>query len=170
MNRYRRSTAGVSLAFLVGAGAVSTPTCAGGVFLGLSFSKEGKVPETEWLPYDRYPDDVAQAHAEWSRIRPILEQQLTFASIKESLGLEETDLGFPPDIRDLGAIISQRLNPYAHIDKGGGRRWLVFEGRFGPLRPAIPLVERWLKTYVTYDTLDQRIVRVTLAVVGEKYE
>ena len=36
------------------------------------------------------------------------------------------------------------MNPFAHIDKGGGR-WLVFEGTHGPLRPSMPLVVRWIK-------------------------
>lgn len=97
-------------------------------------------------------------------------RQLTFTNIKEHLGLEESDLGFATDFKDLGAIISDYMKLSAHIDKGGGRRWLVFEGTYGPLRPSIPLVVRWIKTYITYDTVDKRIIRVTMTIEGQKFE
>jgi len=160
----------VSMLLFAGVGAISIPTFAGEAYPKLNFVKEGKIPETEWLPYDHYLEDVEQARAEWSKIRPMVEQQLTFATIKEHLGLEESDLGFAGSFRNLGALISDSMNPFAHIDKGGGRRWLVFEGAYGPLRPSIPLVVRWIKTYITYDTVDKRIIRVTMTIEGQKFE
>jgi len=136
----------------------------------LDFVKDGKIPETQWLPYEKYPEDVAQAHAAWINIKPVLAQQLTLTAIKENLGLEESDLGFAEGYANLGAIFSDSLTSFAQIDKGGGRRWLVFESTYGPLRPSIPLVVRWIKTYITYDTADKRIIRVTMGVDARKLE
>jgi hypothetical protein len=160
----------VSMLLLVGVGAISIPTLADETHPKLNFAKGGKIPEKEWLPYDHYLEDVEQARAEWSRMRPMVARQLTFPNIKEHLGLEESDLGFATDFKDLGAIISDHMKLSAHIDKGGGRRWLVFEGTYGPLRPSIPLVVRWIKTYITYDTVDKRIIRVTMTIEGQKFE
>ena len=136
----------------------------------LDFVKDGKIPETQWLPYEKYPEDVAQAHAAWIKTKAVLAQQLTLTAIKENLGLEESDLGFAEGYANLGAIFSDSLTSFAQIDKGGGRRWLVFESTYGPLRPSIPLVVRWIKTYITYDTADKRIIRVTMGVDARKLE
>ena len=152
------------------AGAIPIPSFAGEASPELNFVKEGKIPETEWLPYDNYLEDVEQAKAEWKKAKPLLERQLTWAKIKEQLGLEESDLGFARGFGNLGVIIGDNLHPVAPIDKGGGRRWLVFESMYGPLSPAIPLVTRWIKTYVTYDTVNKKIIRVTLAIEGDKLE
>jgi hypothetical protein len=149
---------------------MSNTAGAGEPYPKLNFVKDGKIPETQWLPYEKYPEDVAQAHAAWINIKPVLAQQLTLTAIKENLGLEESDLGFAEGYANLGAIFSNSLTSFAQIDKGGGRRWLVFESTYGPLRPSIPLVVRWIKTYVTYDTADKRIIRVTMGVDAWKLE
>ena len=149
---------------------ISNPAGAGEPYPKLNFVKDGKIPEMQWLPYEQYPEDVAQAHVAWIKTKPVLAQQLTLTAIEENLDLEESDLGFAEGYANLGAIFSDSLTSFAQIDKGGGRRWLVFESTYGPLRPSIPLVVRWIKTYVTYDTGDKRIIRVTMGVDARKLE
>ena len=148
----------------------STSADTGEPYQKLNFIKDGKIPETQWLPYEQYPDDVAQAQAAWIKTKPVLERQLTMTAIKENLGVEESDLGFAEGYVYPGAIFSDSLTPFAQIDKGGSRRWLVFENSYGPLRPSVPLVARWIKTYITYDTADKRIIRVTMGVDARKLE
>jgi hypothetical protein len=149
---------------------ISNTAEAGEPYPILSFVKDGKIPETQWLPYEQYPDDVAQAQAAWIKTKPVLERQLTMTAIKENLRVEESDLGFAEGYVNPGAIFSDSLTPFAQIDKGGSRRWLVFENSYGPLRPSVPLVARWIKTYITYDTADKRIIRVTMGVDARKLE
>ena len=69
-----------------------------------------------------------------------------------------------------GAILGGSLNPVTRLDKGGHRHWAGVRGRLCPLRSYKPLVTRWIKTYVTYDTVDKKIIRATLAVEGGKLE
>jgi len=147
-----------------------TPAWAGEIYPQLNFVKEGKAPETELLPYDRYLIDVEHARVAWARARPSLARHLNFPLLKDRLGLDERDLGFAEGYTNLTTILGETLQPFAHIDKGNGRRWLVFASTFGPLHASTPLVRRWIKTYITYDTLDKNIIRVTLAVEGEKLE
>ncbi len=136
----------------------------------LNFVKSGNAPETEWLPYNAYLQDIEQAGVEWQKTKILLEQQLTLSTLRENLGLDLTDLGFAEGYSHFGALLSSNLKPYANIDKGRGQHWLVLEGRYGPLTASNPLVERWIKTYVTYDTLNKKIIRVTLAIDGQKLE
>jgi hypothetical protein len=75
----------VSMLLLVGVGAISIPAFGGEAYPTLNLVKEGKIPETEWLPYDHYLEDVEQARAEWSRIRPMVARQLTFTNINSTL-------------------------------------------------------------------------------------
>lgn len=160
----------VSLLLVAVVGAVSIPAWGGEAYPEVNFFRHGKAPEREWLPYEQYPDDVEQAQAAWSKTRPLLERQLTFAKVKQELGLDASDLGFAEGVGTPAGIIGFPLNPFAHIDKGSGRRWLIFDGVYGPLRSAPPLVVRWIKTYVTYDTIDRSIIRVTMTIDGEKFE
>jgi hypothetical protein len=95
---------------------------------------------------------------------------LTFPLLNDHLGLEVRDLGFAEGYTNLASILGETLQPFAQIDKGNGRRWLVFASTYGPLQSSTPLMRRWIKTYITYDTLDKNIIRVTLAVEGEKLE
>jgi hypothetical protein len=136
----------------------------------LNFVKSGKAPETKWLPYNTYLHDIEQAGVEWQKTKILLEQQLTLSTLRENLDLNLTDLGFAEGYSHFGALLSSNLQPYAHIDKGRGQHWLVLEGRYGPLTASNPLVERWIKTYVTYDTLNKKIIRVTMAIDGQKLE
>ena len=150
--------------------AIAVPASSEETYPIVGFARQGKIPETQWLPYDGYLADADLARAAWVKAKPMLGRQLTWAGLKEQLGLEASDLGFAEGFQDLSAIIGSAQNLFAHIDKGGGRRWLVFEGVYGPLRISRPLVTRWIKTYVTYDTLDKKIIRVTLAIEGDKSE
>jgi hypothetical protein len=136
----------------------------------LNFIKSGKIPETEWLPYENYLKDAEYARTAWERLKPILARQLTFGLLKKRLGLDAKDLGFADGYENLGAIMDGPISLSTPIDKGGGRRWLVFQSTYGPLHSSTPSVLRRINSYITYDTLDQRIIRVTLAIVGEKSE
>jgi hypothetical protein len=87
-----------------------------------------------------------------------------------AIGFGRIGPGFCGRCPDSGRHYRFSVDPFARIDQGGGRQWLVFDGAFGPLRNAPPLVVRWIKTYVTYDTIDRRIIKVTMTIEGEKLE
>jgi len=113
---------------------------------------------------DAFPQDAAQAKADWAKKRPWVAKRLT-----------------PELVRSLSRWAKPQMEKYQAVpplekaniklireDQKQGK--LLFEVTADTLPVHAPLVTRWLKLYLLYDVPSKSITAVTITIRGERRE
>lgn len=131
------------------------------------------VREMEYMPElngwescskEDYKEEVKKALVDWekkctwveTRITPELARELSRWAIKEMKNYKK--------VSPLSKVkfIPVRFNP--------DHRMIVLEGTIDTLPAHSPIVTRWLKIFLVYDTVNKEIIRATITIKGEILE
>jgi hypothetical protein len=109
-------------------------------------------------------DDNKRANAAWKEESKRLTMLLTAAHVRSLSRWAKEQMKAYQTVSPLADV---RLQPIG-VDDRSSR--IVLEGTIDTLPSHHPLVTRWLKVYVLYDTLDRKIVHVSLTIRGQVLE
>lgn len=131
------------------------------------------VREMEYIPElngweacskDDYVEEVTNALLEWKKVRPWVEKRVTPKKAKRLSQWAQKEMEKYTRVPPLTRIklIPVRFNK--------DHRMIVLEGTIDTLPAHSPIITRWLKIFLIYDTINKQIIRATITIKGEILE
>lgn len=127
----------------------------------------GYIPEVddwEFCPADKLPEDTAAARADWKRRIAWVSRHVT-PELARSLSRWAR-----PQMQQYRVVPPLAKSTLKLVRRNPRRNKLVYEATVDTLPSHAPLVTRWLKVYLLYDTGSRKILRVTITIRGERLE
>jgi len=127
---------------------------------------DGRPNDSRWLAADdaKRADDLRRVQAEWKTRTPTIQSLLTPERVRSlSRWAAKQMEGYttvPP-------LEKAQLHPVAANEEQGT---ILLESTIDTLPTHSPLVTRWLKAFVRYDTRGQKIAHVTITIRGQRLE
>ena len=136
--------------------------------LSLSFVREMEyIPELngwESCSKDDYKDEVKKALADWEKKRAWVETRITPEIAR---GLSRWAIKEMVNYKKVSPLSNVAFIPVRFIPD---HRMIVLEGTIDTLPAHSPIVTRWLKIFLIFDTINNEIIRATITIKGEILE
>ena len=131
------------------------------------------VREMEYIPElngwqacskDDYAKEVKNALLEWEKVRPWVEKRVT---PKKAKALSQWAIKEMEKYTKVSPLSKVKFIPVRFNED---HRMIVLEGTIDTLPAHSPIVTRWLKIFLIYDTINKQIIRATITIKGEILE
>ena len=131
------------------------------------------VREMEYIPElngweacskDDYVKEVKNALLEWEKVRPWVEKKVTPKKAKKLSQWAQKEMEKYTKVPPLSKV------KFTPVRFNEDHRMIVLEGTVDTLPAHSPIVTRWLKLFLIYDTINKQIIRATITIKGEILE
>jgi hypothetical protein len=128
------------------------------------------VPEEFWTHCrpDAFPEDAKRALADWEKVRPWVEKQITPDLVRALSNRAKREMQSYNSVPPLAGV---NLQPVASKEVGDGHRYILLKGTVDTLPPLnLKAEHRWLRIYMVYRSEIWSVVRVILKIESERLE